>query len=168
MCIILSLKEGEGMKDLKKILIRYSGRIVEAFLLGTYMREYYRSQKTLLEKLLKKQTRSKILTTVKKTYLVFIPWKHQAKQLLEITESDILPFDEVFPTEWVSMHQYTSIGTEEYHPSMTISDFSGYSFIFQNNSFISDQICGENETNLNILYTEMPELLNEKFDEEIF
>ena len=150
------------MHELKKIKIRCNGQTVDAFLLGVYTREFYYFKKTF--SFLKRNR--KTITEERKTYLVFIPWKHRMKELNEIGESDVVSSDELFPSEWISVPEYVSAGTGDYKPCMPIKDFIGYPFICQNNFFICDTICRENDTPLDILYSELPELLDAEFDED--
>lgn len=156
------------MREWMRIKCRYEERVVDAILLCIYKRDYYRFKKSMWDILLFRKTKSKIATKTEETYLVFIPWKHREKQLCEIAPSNALPFEKSFPTDWIFIPEFVSNGTEEFYPSVTVKNFSGYRFICENNSFICDQACGEYEANLEILYSEFPELLDEEFDEDIF
>ena len=154
------------MSELKRIRVHADGRDADAILLAVYDRKYYHFQKTLAEKLLFRKTRSKMTTVTARMYLVFVPWKHRAKQLLEIGASDVISCTDAFPAGWITDPSFVSAANEPYYPSVTVENFSGYDFIRQNASMIADQICGNETNNLEIVYAEMPELLREEFDEE--
>ena len=145
-----------------QITFNYCGNIVKGILLGKYQRVHE------LHHIIKKKFFGKVYEKhkVKKTnsplYIIFIPWKHQAKEIIEIDESYVLEIAGLLKEEeWINVDSYTSLVLEhnEYEVSIKVNNFNGYKFIYDNNSFIVDLVLSNTKDNLNILYTKYPEFL---------
>ena len=98
-----------------------------------------------------------------KMYIVFIPWKHQLKELREVDEKYIINPQSFNADEtWITKDKFTSETYDGYiYPSsLEVKDFVGYKFIYDNNSFIANLCLHEFEDCLTILYKNMPEVLD--------
>ena len=98
-----------------------------------------------------------------KMYIVFIPWKHQLKELLEVDEKYIINPQSFNADEtWITKDKFISETYDGYiYPSsLEVKDFVGYKFIYDNNSFIANLCLHEFEDCLTILYKNMPEVLD--------
>ena len=94
-------------------------------------------------------------------YIVFIPWKHALKDIVFISERQILSIDRVVDDNWINIDSYISkfVKEEPYYCEYEIENFNGYKFIYDNNSFIVDLVLSDTKDNLNILYIKHPEFL---------
>jgi len=144
--------------------------IVEAIPLAKYYREH---KKKILEKkkfLFFNFEKYKYVNVKTPLWLVFIPYKHSLKEIIEIDESDIIENKFVISPAWVSIDTYISEAYDypesQYKDRVKIRHFLGYRFIYDYNEFICNEVLHNKNHNLAILYKEMPELLNEEFDEE--
>lgn len=100
-------------------------------------------------------------------YVVFVPWKHKEKELMEIEEKQIVNLQSVrADAEWIQKDEYVSkiYDGPICHASMKVVDFAGYPFLYENNSFVINLCLREREDNLKILYEHMPEALNVDLD----
>jgi hypothetical protein len=140
----------------------YNGQITKGILLGKYRRpheEVYTVEKKFFGK-------KKVIDKWRKSnsflYIIFIPWKHQLKELVEIDEKYILNIDSiVLNDEWVSIDKYISESDDEYYaPSVVVKEFVGYRFMYENNSFIIDLVLHNSHKNLSILYKHIPKILD--------
>lgn len=150
---------------MRRILIKYNNREIIAVLLARFnmIDNELISIKGLFGRI------KDILTPTERQYcLVFIPWKHQTKELALISMRDVVTLDKLIGDDIVSAEKYISPFTEEepYYMEYKISDFVGYKFIYDYRNFIGD-IRNQCFTKpLEILYQRHPELLQEEFDEE--
>ena len=144
------------------VKFEYNGQITKGILLGKYRRpheEVYTVEKKFLGK-------KKVIDKWRKSnsflYIIFIPWKHQLKELVEIDEKYILNIDSIFLNdEWVSIDKYISESDDEYYaPSVVVKEFVGYRFMYENNSFIIDLVLHNSHKNLSILYKHIPKILD--------
>ena len=152
------------------IKFHYNERIISGILLGKYQRphdEVYSVKKRLLWKT-KIIYKHKTLNTP--LYLIFIPWRHQEKELIEVDEKYIInpeavPIDET----WIYVDKFTSERTEYYDnhswsESVKANNFIGYKFMCDNNSFITSVCLHEWRECLTIIYENMPQLLTMDMD----
>ena len=140
-----------------------NGNAIKGILLGKYQRphdEVYSFEKKFLWKtktICKRQTLNTPL------YVIFIPWKHKEKELLEIDEKYIIDPQSVQTDEtWIKVDKFISkefIGNI-HHASMEVNDFIGYKFMYDNNSFMINLCLNGSRDNLTILYENIPELLD--------
>ncbi len=145
-----------------QITFNYYGNTVKGILLGKYQRVHE------LHQIIKKKFFGKVYEKhkVKKTnsplYIIFIPWKHQIKEIVEIDENYVLEIDGLIKEEdWINVDSYTSSVLEhnEYEVSIKVKNFNGYKFIYDNNSYIVNLLLSNNKENLELLYKTYPELL---------
>ena len=109
----------------------------------------------------------------KRKWLVYIPWKHCQKQIELIDESDIISAGAEFPSNWINVSQYIStyIYAEECpscREDVEITNFCGYDFIYNYNSFVATMIVDRFATTdlYEELYKHMPELISEELVDE--
>ena len=139
------------------------GRIIKGILLGKYQRphdEVYSYEKRFLWKT---KTIYKHRTLNTPLYVIFVPWKHQLKELREVDEKRIVnPKSFHVDETWIKKDKFISETYDGYiFPlSFEINDFVGYKFMYDNNSFIAKLCLYELEDCLTILYKNMPELLD--------
>ncbi len=153
--------------DLKKgftALYYDNGRAIKCVMIGRfYMKlNHYMSKKVLFR-------RKVVSTDLKKYIMIFIPWKHKAKELI------LAPADRVWilgreDERFILVDQFCSCFSLE-HPYATEYDvqaFKGFDFVYENNDFIANVYNELTTKPLDILYKAMPELLNLEFDEESY
>lgn len=148
----------------KKVKCKYLNSIVEAIVLATFdieEFEYYNKNNFLF---FKKQKSKKIVT---KKAIIFIPYKHQLKELKLISFDDVLDNDFnknnfVENDTFFTKYYYTDNNYFEYK----ILNFYGYHFICQDKSFIANIYNNENFKCLENVYKNLPTIINEIFDEE--
>lgn len=154
------------------IKFRYDERIVSGVLLGKYQRshdEVYTVKKKFLRKT-KIIYKHKTLNTP--LYVIFIPWKHKEKELIEVDERHIINPEAIQIDEtWINVDAFTSEKTElfnnySWNESIEVNDFVGYKFMYDNNSFMVNLCLHECWECLTIVYKEMPQLLNMYLDNE--
>lgn len=139
------------------------GSVIKGILLGKYQRphdEVYSYEKKFLWKT---KTIYAHRTLNSPLYVVFIPWKHQLKELREVDEKDIINPQSFNADEtWIAKDKFISETYDGYiYPlSLEVKDFVGYKFIYDNNSFIAKLCLHEFEDCLTILYKNMPEALD--------
>lgn len=146
---------------MKIIKFEYDGQIVKGILLGKYRRPHEVVHTVEKKFFGKKKVVDKWRKSNSFLYIIFIPWRHQLKELVEIDEKYILNTDSIdFNDEWVSIDKYISESNDEYYaPSVVVKEFTGYKFMYENNSFIIDLVLHENHNNLAIIYKNIPEML---------
>ena len=146
---------------MKIIKFEYDGQIVKGILLGKYRRPHEVVHTVEKKFFGKKKVVDKWRKSNSFLYIIFIPWRHQLKELVEIDEKYILNTDSIdFNDEWVSIDKYISESNDEcYAPSVVVKEFTGYKFMYENNSFIIDLVLHENHNNLAIIYKNIPEML---------
>lgn len=100
--------------------------------------------------------------------LLFLPWKHQIKELALVSMKDVITIDKLIGDDIVSVDAYVSPFTEEdpYYREYQISNFVGYKFIYEYKNCIADIRNRCFTKPLELLYQHHPELLQEAFDEE--
>lgn len=146
---------------MKIINFEYDGQIVKGILLGKYRRPHEVVHTVEKKFFGKKKVIDKWRKVHSFLYIIFIPWRHQLKEIVEVDEKYILNDDIiVLDDEWVSIDKYISESNDEYYaPSVMVKEFTGYKFIYENNSFIIDLVLHENHNNLSIIYKNIPEML---------
>ncbi len=103
-----------------------------------------------------------------KVYIVFIPWKHALKDIVFISERQILSINRVEDDNWIKIDSYISkfIKEEPYYCEYEIENFNGYKFIYDDNEFIANIRNGLKEYCLETLYNNLPSIIEEEFDED--
>lgn len=145
-----------------QITFNYYGNTVKGILLGKYQRVHELHQITKKKFFGKVYEKHKVKKTNSPLYIIFIPWKHQIKEIVEIDEHYILEIDGLLKEEdWINVDSYTSSVLEhnEYEVSIKVKNFNGYKFIYDNNSYIVNLLLSNNKENLELLYKIYPELL---------
>ena len=139
-----------------------NGRQIKGILLGTYQRphnEVYSYEKRFLWKT--KQI-YKTRTLNSPLYIIFIPWKHREKEIVEIDKKYILHPESLQPDEaWIKIDRFTSksFDGDIYHAGMEVNNFIGYPFMYENNGFMINLALRCKWDTLTILYKNMPEIL---------
>ena len=152
------------------IKFHYNERIISGILLGKYQRphdEVYSVKKRFLWKT-KIIYKHKTLNTP--LYLIFIPWRHQEKELIEVDEKYIINPETIQMDEtWINVDKFTSERSESvenhtWNESLEVNKFIGYKFIYENNDFLIN-VCLHNWWEpLTIIYQNIPQLLNMDLD----
>ena len=103
-----------------------------------------------------------------KVYIVFIPWKHALKDIVFISEGQILSIDRVEDDNWINIDSYISkfVKEEPYYCEYEIENFNGYKFIYDDNEFIANIRNGLKKYCLETLYNNLPSIIEEEFDED--
>lgn len=146
-----------------KIKFDYYGNIINGILLGVYERQHeetYTIEKKFFGKI---KTIYKTRKLTSPLYIIFIPWKHKEKELVEVDEKYILNLNSIeFEEEWIEVSSFVSksFDGDIYHASMEVNKFRGYKFIYDYNSFIINMVLYETHKNLELLYKYLPELLD--------
>lgn len=101
-------------------------------------------------------------------YIVFIPWKHALKDIVFISERQILSIDRVVDDNWINIDSYISkfVKEEPYYCEYEIENFNGYKFIYDDNEFIANIRNGLTKYCLETLYNNLPSIIEEEFDED--
>ena len=152
-----------------KVKAIYGDTLIECIPLACFMWEVYETiekrHKFFGHTWYSKKTKPK----KKLCSLVFIPWKHQEKELEIIPVDDILCDFNNYRNDWISVKEFISnfAGYDAFYKSQVkVEDFYGDKIIVDNNSFIASFIEGKCYYCLDVLYKNMPSLLEEEFDEE--
>ena len=152
------------------IKFHYNERIISGILLGKYQRphdEVYSVKKKFLWKT-KIIYKHKTLNTP--LYLIFIPWRHQEKELIEVDEKYIINPEAVLIDEtWIHVDKFTSERTESvenhtWNESLEVNKFIGYKFIYENNDFLINVCLHDWWECLTIIYENLPQLLTMDMD----
>ena len=152
------------------IKFQYNERIISGILLGKYQRphdEVYSVKKRFLWKT-KIIYKHKTLNTP--LYLIFIPWRHQEKELIEVDEKYIINPETIQMDEtWINVDKFTSERTESvenhtWNESLEVNKFIGYKFIYENNDFLINVCLHDLWEPLTIIYQNIPQLLNMDLD----
>lgn len=143
---------------MNEIFIKYNDKEVNAVLLAQFdmVDNEMISVKGLLGRI------KHIFSPVKRQYcLVYIPWKHQEKELALVCLNDVITFDKLIGDDVISIESYISDFTKEepYYTEYKISDFVGYKFIYDYRSFVADVKNQCFTKPLEILYQHYPQLL---------
>ena len=103
-----------------------------------------------------------------KMYIVFIPWKHALKDIVFISEEQILSIDRVEDDNWINIDSYISkfVKEKSYYCEYEIENFNGYKFIYDDNEFIANIRNGLKKCCLDTLYNNLPSIIEEEFDED--
>ena len=145
-----------------KIKFDYYGNIINGILLGVYERQHeetYTIEKKLFGRI---KTIYKTRKLTSPLYIIFIPWKHKEKELVEVDEKYILNLNSIeFEEEWIEVSSFVSksFDGDIYYASMEVNKFRGYKFIYDYNSFIINMVLYETHKNLEVLYKHLPKLL---------
>ena len=152
------------------IQFHYNERIISGILLGKYQRphdEVYLVNKRFLWKT-KTVYKHKTLNTP--LYLIFIPWRHQEKELIEVDEKYIINPETIQMDEtWINVDKFTSERSESvenhtWNESLEVNKFIGYKFIYENNDFLINVCLHDWWEPLTIIYQNIPQLLNMDLD----
>ena len=152
------------------IQFHYNERIISGILLGKYHRphdEVYPVNKRFLWKT-KTVYKHKTLNTP--LYLIFIPWRHQEKELIEVDEKYIINPETIQMDEiWINVDKFTSERSESvenhtWNESLEVNKFIGYKFIYENNDFLINVCLHDWWEPLTIIYQNIPQLLNMDLD----
>ena len=152
------------------IQFHYNERIINGILLGKYQRphdEVYSIKKRFLWKT-KIIYKHKTLNTP--LYLIFIPWRHQEKELIEVDEKYIINPETIQMDEtWINVDKFTSERSESFenhtwNESLEVNKFIGYKFIYENNDFLINVCLNDWWEPLTIIYQNIPQLLNMDLD----
>ena len=152
------------------IQFHYNERIISGILLGKYQRphdEVYSVKKRFLWKT-KIIYKHKTLNTP--LYLIFIPWRHQEKELIEVDEKYIINSETIQMDEtWINVDKFTSERSESvenhtWNESLEVNKFIGYKFIYENNDFLINVCLHDWWEPLTIIYQNIPQLLNMDLD----
>ena len=152
------------------IKFHYNERIISGILLGKYQRphdEVYSVKKRFLWKT-KIIYKHKTLNTP--LYLIFIPWRHQEKELIEVDEKYIINPETIQMDEiWINVDKFTSERTESvenhtWNESLEVNKFIGYKFIYENNDFLINVCLSDWWEPLTIIYQNIPQLVNMDLD----
>ena len=156
---------------MKRIKIRYDETIINAIPLAKFKIKLEKLVATQHSRLLVKwfPSRYEVKYEIKPKWLVFIPWKHSAKELAIIDDSDVLSQDFSVPTQWIGIDEFISPYIEEdpYYDEYEITDFSGYPFVAENKNFIANVMQYDSTSVLEYLFKHFPELLEATDAEEI-
>lgn len=148
------------------IQFRYQERIISGILLGKYQRphdEVYSVKKRFLWKtkiIYKHKTRNTPL------YLIFVPWRHKEKELIEVDEKYIIDPEAIqMDKTWINIDKFSSERTESFdnyswNESIEVNNFTGYKFMYDHNSFMINLCLHEWWEPLMIIYQNIPQLLN--------
>jgi hypothetical protein len=103
-------------------------------------------------------------------YLIFIPWRHQEKELIEVDEKYIINPETIQMDEiWINVDKFTSERSESvenhtWNESLEVNKFIGYKFIYENNDFLINVCLHDWWEPLTIIYQNIPQLLNMDLD----
>lgn len=123
-----------------------------------------------VEKLVPKKhwlrTRNELVREERSMRLVFVPYRHELKEIVEIDESQLRSAGEIPPGVFVRMPTFVSrCPLEEYELNgriiqifceQEIRDFYGYAFAAENPAFLAAAISGLPEIGLELLYRQNP------------
>ncbi len=143
------------------------GKIINGVMLCRYQRphsEIYSVEKRFLRKIKTVYKKRTIFTPL---YVVFIPWKHRMKEIVEIDEKYIVnPESLKFDEAWINIDKFIS---KSYSgsvccESIQINNFVGYPFVYEKNNFLIDLYSSDN---LTVLYNNLPEFLEIDLDNAV-
>ena len=144
------------------IKFNYQGEILNGVFLAKYERlhnEIY----TIERKFFKKIKRiEKMMKTTSPLYLIFIPYRHKEKEIIEIDEKHIINLNSLkLDDNYFKVENFVSkTNFDYYNNEVNVNNFIGYKFIYDYNSFIANITLQETYNDLEILYKNLPELLN--------
>ena len=152
------------------IQFHYNERIISGILLGKYQRPHDKVYSVNKRFLWKTKTIYKHKTLNTPLYLIFIPWRHQEKELIEVDEKYIINPETIQMDEtWINVDKFTSERTESvenhtWNESLEVNKFIGYKFIYENNDFLINVCLHDWWEPLTIIYQNIPQLLNMDLD----
>ena len=152
------------------IQFHYNERIISGILLGKYQRPHNEVYSVNKRFLWKTKTIYKQKTLNTPLYLIFIPWRHQEKELIEVDEKYIINPETIQMDEtWINVDKFTSERTESvenhtWNESLEVNKFIGYKFIYENNDFLINVCLHDWWKPLTIIYQNIPQLLNMDLD----
>ena len=90
----------------------------------------------------------------RKKYLVFVPYQHSIKEVVEIDENELHSMECNLPDDFIQIAAFTSIYRIEGTDGMKykIREFCGYEFIARDICFIGNVINGWQDDCLEVLY----------------
>ncbi len=140
----------------------YHGDILNGVFLAKYKRlhnEIYTIEKKFFKRIKKIEKIREISTPL---YLIFIPYRDKEKEIIEIDEKHIINLDSLkLDDNYFKAKSFVSkTNFDYYNNEISISNFIGYKFIYDYNSFIANITLQETYNSLDVLYKNMPELLN--------
>lgn len=143
------------------IKFNYQGEILNGVFLAKYERlhkEIYTIERKFFKKVKKIEKKREISTTL---YLIFIPYRHKEKEIVEIDEKYIIDLNSLeFDDNYFKVENFVSKTSFDYYNNeVNINNFIGYKFIYDYNSFIANIILQETYNSLEVLYKNMPEFL---------
>ncbi len=147
----------------------YYGETVKGVLLCKYQRLHDETFTTEHKFLWWKKTiveTKKVLTPL---YVIFIPWKHREKEIVEVPERCICNLHLLsLPDDWQKIDHFVSKAYDGdiYHASVDVENFVGYPFIGEYNGFVINMVLYEHWDNLEVLYKNMPELATLDLDNQ--
>lgn len=138
----------------------YYGQTVKGILLCRYQRLHDEIFTTERRFLWWKKSTSKYKKVSTPLYVIFVPWKHREKEIVEIPERRIIdPYSLNLPNDWRKIDYFVSEAYDDiYHASVEVNNFVGYPFIGDYNHFVFNMASYEFTNNLELLYQNMPEL----------
>ena len=144
------------------IKFNYQVEILNGVFLAKYERlhnEIYTIEKKFFKRIKKIEKIREISTPL---YLIFIPYRDKEKEIIEIDEKHIINLDSLkLDDNYFKAKSFVSkTNFDYYNNEVSISNFIGYKFIYDYNSFIANITLQETYNSLDVLYKNMPELLN--------
>ena len=139
-----------------------NGKIIKGILLAKYCRPHDEVHTRTKKFLWKSKIVYEHRTLNTPLYVIFIPWKHREKEIVEIDEKYIVNPEAIhLDKNWIKKERFISKSFDGCMSPLTmeVNDFTGYPFIFHNNNFLIDLVLQNKREVLSILYKHMPELL---------
>ena len=100
------------------------------------------------------RNRTKVIHEERKKYLVFIPYRHAIKEVVEIDENELLSMECSLPNDFIKIAAFTSkyVIEEPYCWEYRIKEFCGYEFLARDVYFIGNIINDCQNDCLEVLY----------------
>lgn len=152
----------------------YNNRVINGVLLAKYQRPHDEVYTVKQKFLWKTKITYEHRTLNTPLYVIFIPWRHQEKELIEVDEKYIInPENIQIDKTWINIDKFTSERTESFDnrswkESIEVNNFLGYKFMYDNNSFMINLCLHEWREVLTTLYQNMPQLLDIDLENEEF
>lgn len=140
----------------------YHGEILNGAFLAKYERlhnEVYTIERKFFKRIKKIEKIRKISTPL---YLIFIPYRDKEKEIIEIDEKHIINLNSLkLDDNYFKAKSFVSkTNFDYYNNEVSISNFIGYKFIYDYNSFIANITLQETYNSLDVLYKNIIKLLN--------
>ncbi len=154
------------------VFVRYKSddKIYTGILLAKYDGLVYRTERVSKRFLWKTRVKYQSKAYQTTLYLLFIPWKHQIKEIIEVEEALIINKEEIIiPDDFIHCDEFISSDCIWYDKSIereVIKNFTGYKFIFEDNKFMVNYHAYEQNLCLEILYQNLPIILEIDIDNE--